>query len=189
MSIKLRFYRVILGLSLTVIIILAINFIASRPNEITLKEAYLLGLNKAKGWDPNAALIIMTSVDDKKEGSKGSNGKRRNWNLIFGVPETNKQLIITINDKDIINSKSNEDIIMKKSMIVSLEDIKVDSPEALKQTLEKHPIEPGKDWAEGHHFGLYKIEESGKTAETVTGFDNGKFTKIALDASKGELLN
>lgn len=88
---------------------------SSESNEITLKEAIEIGLNKAKNeWDIDAALFRATSIDDEKEGSKGRDGKRRHWNLLFAVPETKKLLVITIHDKEIVKFVSSEELLIKK---------------------------------------------------------------------------
>ncbi|WP_368652612.1 hypothetical protein AB4Y30_12730 [Ornithinibacillus sp. 4-3] len=54
---------------------------------LTLKQAINLANSEALIWHQEARLLDATSVDNDKK-IAGSNGKRRYWNITFGVPNT-----------------------------------------------------------------------------------------------------
>lgn len=86
--------KIILSISLSLIIILTLLVVITysndkNPNEISLKEAYSIGVSEVREkWDSNAKLFQLTSIDDSLNDSKGENGKRRYWNFIFAVHNT-----------------------------------------------------------------------------------------------------
>ncbi|WP_255505054.1 hypothetical protein [Lysinibacillus sphaericus] len=50
-------------------------------------------------WNKNAQLLWAINIGlDKPDKSIGSNGKRKHWNILFGVPDTNKVYLVTIHD-------------------------------------------------------------------------------------------
>lgn len=59
--------------------------------ELSLKQAIELAYPSALKWNKNAQLLDAINIDlDKPGKSIGSNGKRKHWNISFGVPDTNK---------------------------------------------------------------------------------------------------
>ncbi|MBW9159494.1 hypothetical protein [Clostridium tagluense] len=80
----------------------------------TYKDNRAIRLNKAletasitsKKWDSKAELMSLISIDNPDLSIKedGHDGNRRYWNFIFIVPGTEKQLILTIHDKKIVNN-------------------------------------------------------------------------------------
>ncbi|MGY3188366.1 hypothetical protein [Lysinibacillus sp. TE18511] len=85
---------------------------------------------------------------DKPGKSIGSNGKRKHWNISFGVPDTNKYFLVTIHDGkiDMVNDLTGEGTSpYPKKEFVLMKDIKYDSPELLKKALKVGSIYPGKD--------------------------------------------
>ncbi|QRG66670.1 hypothetical protein [Brevibacillus choshinensis] len=164
-------------------------FAQSQPQtdtELTLKEAYQLGLSIAKKWDSRVTLGQMGSIDDNKIGSKGADGKRRKWGLMFFVPGERKSVAMYIHDKKntvFVTSKST----IKSDFLISSRDVVLDSPAILQMVKSKFNLKPGKNWAVGYHFLLYRW--NGKTVMGVLGLDNeGKMTNIFVDAKTGEFL-
>jgi hypothetical protein len=188
--------KILISVLLTLITALTSLTVNAQPQEsqtdidteLTLKEAYHLGLDIALKWDSRVMLSRIGSVDDpNQEGSKGANGKRRKWGLMFVVPGERKSVAMYINSKKntlFVTSKST----IQSEFLISPEEVVIDSPDALQKVKSKYTLKPGKDWAEGYHFLLYKW--NGKTAMSVVGLDDGnKFTKIFLNAKSGEFIN
>lgn len=66
--------------------------------ELSIKQAVELAYPSALEWDENVQLLQAINIDleDKAEKQIGSNGKRKYWNISFGVPDTNKYFLVTI---------------------------------------------------------------------------------------------
>ena len=59
--------------------------------ELSIKQAIELAYPPALKWNKKAQLLDAINIDlDKPGKSIGSNGKRKHWNIAFGVPDTNK---------------------------------------------------------------------------------------------------
>jgi hypothetical protein len=145
-----------------------------------------LGLKRALAWDKKAALIELTSVDIEPRGSLGEGGKRSPWNLIFGVPETNQVLLVSIRDSKITNVITSQQTVTREEAINSQEVI-ADSTDVIEVARKRFGLKPGKNWAKGYHFLLLKSE--GHVFLGVVGLNpEGKFTKIWFDAKTGKYL-
>lgn len=155
-------------------------------NELTLKEAYQLGLKKAKQWNANATLVDMTSVDDAKKNSNGENGRRSAWNLVFHEPRTNHSLIVGIYKDKIVNFIPISEEVSEDRLIYAQE-WKVDSVDLVRKAKEQHQLQPGKDWANGYHFNLVKSEQRLFLAVVGLSKEN-KFTHIYFDPTTGNFL-
>jgi hypothetical protein len=67
--------------------------------ELSIKQAIELAYLPALKWNKNAQLLNAINIDlDKSGKSIGSNGKRKHWNIAFGVPDTNKFFLVTIHN-------------------------------------------------------------------------------------------
>lgn len=90
--------KVIVLLTLTIISSIALISTASKTKQYTLKESLDLAFVEARKYDPNIKLYMMSSLDkmDEKRYNLGTKGKRERWNFIFGIPNTSKQLLITL---------------------------------------------------------------------------------------------
>ncbi|MEH7502287.1 hypothetical protein V7152_09720 [Neobacillus drentensis] len=65
--------------------------------ELSLKQAIDLAYPSALKWNKKAQLLQAINIDlDKPGKSIGSDDKRKNWNVQFGVPDTNKLFLVTI---------------------------------------------------------------------------------------------
>lgn len=183
---------IVLLLSLTFIFIATQTFEGNSTNlkELTLIEAYKLSFEEAKKWNNKSKLYFMTSTDTSKEprGTYDSKGKRKDWNTMYVVPETNKWLIIEIRDGQVSNTKDFNQFTPPNNKIIDFTDIQIDSSQALKKAKDYFNLKPGKNWAKGYHFVLNK--QNSNLILTVVGVDdNGYFTKVIFDAGTGEIMS
>ncbi|SES44216.1 hypothetical protein [Psychrobacillus sp. OK032] len=150
------------------------TFKVDEQQELSIKQAIELAYPAALEWDENAQLLdaINIDLDDKAEKSIGSNGKRKYWNINFGVPDTHKNFLVTIYKGEIEEKKDltvdGNSPYPKKDFIV-LEDIKYDSPELLKKALKMGNVYPGRDWAKGYNFMLIKNRETNINYHDLSG--------------------
>jgi len=74
------------------------TFEVDNQQQLSIKQAIELASPSALKWDENAQLLNAINIDleDKSEQAIGSKGKRKNWNIAFGVPDTNKYFLVTI---------------------------------------------------------------------------------------------
>ncbi|OMD08204.1 hypothetical protein [Paenibacillus odorifer] len=158
---------------------------SSNQQEISLIEAIKKGGEFAQNWNPKASLIDVTSVDDPSNAnpSEGADGKRKNWNMVFGDVQTGEALIINI-QKGKINTSSEIKQTFKINQAISIDSIKIDSPGVLATAKNMFDLLPGTDWAIGYHFLLTR--DNIKTFIGVVGLSEGKLTKIYFDAVTGE---
>lgn len=173
----------------TLIITLKVASIEDRNKAITLHEAFEIAYKEAKNWEEKAELFSMTSVDN--EGmtveDDGHDGRRRFWNFIFVVPEEEKQLIISIHDKKVINSLSEKGAAL--STFIKREEMLMTSKEAVDKAIKDFKVNPGNGgWAGGYHFTLDKQDNVAKLS-VVCLDKEGYFSNISFDASTKELIS
>lgn len=162
--------------------------------ELSLKQAIELAYPSALKWNKNTQLLDAINIDlDKPGKSIGSNGKRKHWNISFGVPDTNKFFLVTIHNGEIdkINDLTNKgDSPYPKKEFIKLKDINYDSPQLLKKALKMGSIYPGKDWAKGYNFRLSKDPETNITLMIVIGWnsDQTKMKAAGFNVKTGEYI-
>ena len=160
--------------------------------ELSIKQAIELAYPFALKWNKNAQLLQAINIDlDKPGKSIGSNGKRKYWNIDFGVPETNKIFLVTIHEGKIDQAQDltrQGDSPYPKKEFMRLEDINYDSPELLKKALKMGCIYPGKDWAKGYNFMLRKDTETNIPLMLVIGWnsDQTEMKNAGFNVSTGE---
>ncbi|MGE7837253.1 hypothetical protein [Viridibacillus arvi] len=171
-----------------VIFLVIVNLIGHNGNasdgEITLKEAIILGLDRAIKWNDNAYLASVTSVDEDMGGTRGETGKRFKWTLSFESSSTDQQLFVFISKGEISGTYEGKGAVYGE---IKLDDIKFDSPDLVKIAKEKYDLQKGVDWATGYNFTL----DSGNGKPTVTVLGNDKdslFTRITFDAKNGDIV-
>lgn len=170
------------------------TFEADEQQELSIKQAIELANPSALKWNENAQLIDAINIDlDKPGKSIGSNGKRKHWNILFGVPETNKAFLVTIHDGkiDYTNDLTRDGTSSyPKKEFIQTNDIKYDSPELLQKALKMGNIYPGKDWAKGYNFMLIKDTERNVPLLLVIGWnsDQTKMEAAGFNASTGEYI-
>lgn len=171
-----------------------VNFDVDKHGELSIKQAVELAFPQAFKWNTEAQLLHAVNIDlDKHAKSIGSSGKRKYWNIAFGVPETNKFFLVTIyegkikseNDLTVINSSP-----YPKNEFIKLEGIKHDSPELLKRALKMNIIYPGKDWAKGYNFMLIKDKVRNINLLLVIGWnsDQTEMKAMGFNVSTGEYI-
>ena len=162
--------------------------------ELSIKQAIELAYPSALKWNKNAQLLQAINIDlDKPGKSIGSNGKRKYWNIDFGVPETNKIFLVTIHEGKIVQAQDltrKGDSPYPKKEFVRLEDINYDSPELLKKALKMGSIYPGKDWAKGYNFMLKKDTKTNIILMLVIGWNSNqtKMKAAGFNVITGEYI-
>ena len=171
------------------------TFEVDEHQKLSIKQAIELAYPSALEWDENAQLLSAINIDleDKAEKSIGSNGKRKYWNIAFGVPDTNKYFLVTIYKGKIESEKDltvNGTSPYPKKEFMQMKDIKYDSPELLKKALKIGSVYPGKDWAKGYNFFLIKDTVSNINLILVIGWNSEqtKMKSAGFNASTGEYI-
>ncbi|MDJ1475480.1 hypothetical protein QBX67_08850 [Bacillus sp. LS15-K4] len=166
----------------------------SAHQELSVKQAIELAYPSALKWNKNAQLLQVINIDkDKPEKSIGSNGKRKYWNIDFGVPDTNKIFLITIYEGIIVEAQDvTRDGVSRYSReeFIRLEDVNYDSPQLLKKALELGNISPGKDWAKGYNFMLKKDTKMNIPLMLVIGWnkEQTKMKAASFHVTTGEYI-
>lgn len=158
---------------------------------LTLKQAINLANSEALIWHQEARLLDATSVDNDKK-IAGSNGKRRYWNITFGVPNTRDMFLVNIHD-----GKINERLEIPNEgdenrpysyFINDLSKINYDSPELLKKAKKITNLYPGDIFAKGYNFGITKHPEEGLILIKIIGWDKERknIIYVFFDGETGE---
>ncbi|MDF2084440.1 hypothetical protein [Bacillus pseudomycoides] len=167
---------------------------AVKNQELSIIQAIELAYPSALKWNKNAQLLQGVNIDRDKPGKLiGSNGKRKYWNIDFGVPDTNKIFLVTIYEGKIVEAKDvtgKDDSPYPKKEFIQMKDIKYDSPGLLKKALKMGSIYPGKDWAKGYNFIIRKDTERNINLILVIGWnsDQTKMKAVGFNASTGEYI-
>lgn len=171
------------------------TFEVDEHQELSIKQAIELAYPSALEWDENAQLLSAINIDleDRFEKSIGSNGKRKYWNISFGVPDTSKYFLVTIYKgkiKDTNDLTNPEDSPYPKKEFIQMKDVKYDSPKLLKKALKMGNVYPGKDWAKGYNFFLIKDTERNINLLLVIGWnsDQKEMKAAGFNASTGEYI-
>lgn len=179
------------------------NSLKSDPNplkvlenkELTLQQAVYLAQTSALKWNEDAQLIqaVTIDLDDQKEKPEGLNGKRRYWNIDFGIPDTNKLFLVTIHEGKISQASDvtrKGDTPYPKTVFIKVKDINYDSPQLLKKALKLGEIYPGKDWAKGYNFMLRIDSELNIPLMLVIGWnsDQTKMKAVGFNTTTGEYI-
>lgn len=160
--------------------------------ELSLKQAIELAYSNAVGWDKRAKLFSATSADNDK-GITGVDGKRRYWNIFFGIPDTNRVYLVQTKDEKIKESveltSKGDSPQPKKFFIENLLEIKFDTPELLKKAKKITDLYPGKTWAKGYNFGISKDAEKNVVLIEIIGWNKkrDKMRGLQFNANTGEL--
>lgn len=155
-------------------------------SEVSLIEAYNIGLKKAKSWNKNAQLVIITSVDDDEKQIAGDTGRRKKWNLLFANISTEETLQISIEKGAIIKSSVTKEKIIEDTLITP-DLMKVDSTYVIENAKNDFKLKPGINWANGYHFSV--MNNGKQTFLTVTGItDDNKFTQVFYDIKTGNRI-
>jgi len=156
---------------------------------ISLSEALKIASKASRIWNLKAELMFITSIDndDLNVMDDGHDGNRRYWNFMFIVPRTEKQLILTIHDKKIVNNHPNNGPITNNGYIKN-EEIKLTSKEAIEKCKSYYEIIPGQNWASGYHFTLSK-QDNIVVLAVVSLDKEGYFTRTMFNATTKQLIS
>lgn len=156
---------------------------------IDLMEAYRIANAEALKWNESAKTYFITSVDDTLESEKvkGEDGKRCYWNFDFVIEGTDKHLIITLHDKNVVNIIEAQSVV-KPEYSINMDKLRISSSEAVAAAKALYGLLPGKTWAQGYHFVM---ENDGvMQLLSVVGLDqNGSMTRIVFNAETGQVIN
>jgi hypothetical protein len=159
----------------------------STYKEYSMQEAYKLGITKAKEWNKNAELVIMSSVDDDGKQESGANGKRKKWNLIFADISSQQTILLLIDRGKSVKAAAHEEKILEEIIIPS-SNIQMDSNDLIERVKTEFKLKPGMNWANGYHFSI--MNNGKKTFVVVTGYtEDNCFTQIYFDSQTGEYIN
>ncbi|MCE5172282.1 hypothetical protein LQV63_23670 [Paenibacillus profundus] len=182
---------------LGIVIIFACAFVIQRniadskaihfdPQQLTVMEALHAGMLEAQKWDSGAVPLYLTSVDDELGKKSGQDGRRRRWNLQVSTPD-HKRAVVSIRDGIVEKVYPGVGPYIPE-MVVSSEEINIDSPQLVIKSKQERNLLPGIDWANGYHFVLQVL--NGQSTITVVGLDNStKLQQIIYDSSSGEIMN
>ncbi|GIN41537.1 hypothetical protein M3589_24055 [Heyndrickxia oleronia] len=182
---KIKFLLVFPFLIFLVLIGLKINNVDSvqkdkTENNTTLLETINIANKEAKEWSKDAVLYSAHSEDTRKMVEKD----HEKWNLIYGVPQTSKQLLITINHSNItqkinLQNESNDNYI-------NVNDINIDSDEGI-VLAKKNGLLSGKGFINGYQISLEKNKN--ELNLSVYGVDKkGHFSQVVINAKKGSVI-
>ncbi|MGG4268269.1 hypothetical protein [Peribacillus simplex] len=162
-----------------------INSFKSLPEkEITILEAYKLGLHQAKEFEKNPELLFLNSVDDKK--ISGGNGKRENWQGVFTLPSKNFHMLAVIEGGRL---KSYTIISSSTELSIKESEIKIDSNQIVKKAIKQFnlkPDPPKNSFSHGYHFRILRDENH--VFLSISGQSNNKNMEIYYNALNGQYL-
>jgi hypothetical protein len=160
---------------------------ASINKGITLLEAFQIGNEEAKLWDPKANLKFITSVGDTgatPPSTLGDDGKREVWNILFTNHLHNKSMLINIIQGKIVIKRIVTDNVQDVE-IIQQKDLVLDSPDMVK-IAKQNGVEPGEGWAKGFHFTVVK-DPKALFFGIIGQNKDGKMTKLYMDKT-GKIL-
>lgn len=108
----------------------------------------------------------------------GEDGRRRKWNLIFVVPNKSKSLLLVIENKEV---KFTKDFKTIEGEAINMNEVVLDSPEAVAFSKAKLNLQPGRLFPDGYHFVLQKADKNSPIQLMVAGYQN---QKVYYDATK-----
>ena len=158
---------------------------------LTLKEALEIAHIEALKWNKEAMLFSGTSVDRDKAPT-GMEGRRKHWNIEFGIPGKTDVYLVTIRDGEVLDKvlvPNEMDALPKSQFTSKVEEFKYDTPELLKRAQKITKIYPGDTFAKGYNFGFTRHLQKNVPIVMVIGWDQAKENMIYLmfNAVTGEL--
>ena len=182
-----RFFLIVCYVLLLWIILFTENRSDSNSSA-DLLEAYKIASAEAIKWDGSAKPYFITSVDDPIESRfvKGEDGKRNYWNFDFVAENSNKHLIVTLQNKTVVN-KIEATSNVNSDSVIYIEELRISTADAAAIAKEKYGLLPGTDWAQGYHFVL---ENDGSVLIlSVAGLNaDGNMARVFFNAKTGEVI-
>lgn len=171
--------------------------LADGQGELSLKQAIQLAFPIALQWNKEARLMSCESIDIKQKTDEypvGNYGKRKYWNVQFGVLDTNKLYVVVIHNGKVVQQKDITAMGTRSSsagQFINLSQILYDSPVLLKKAKKIYHLYPGKGWAKGYNFRVTKDPARNITIISVYGWDKNqqKMKIIPFNATTGKVLS
>ncbi|MGG0657445.1 hypothetical protein [Rummeliibacillus pycnus] len=158
------------------------SFNSLPEKEISLIEAYNLGLSQGKKFDKKAILLFFNSVDDGI--ISGRNGKKMNWQGAFSLPTVNHNMVVIIEKGKL---KRYRIIDSSEEFTIPDSEIKIDSTNIVNSAIEKFKLLPRDDsFSHGYHFRLVRDEKY--IFLGVDGKINNQNAEIFYNPKNGEYL-
>lgn len=160
------------------------SFFSLPEKELTLLEAYNLGLEQGKEFDKETTLVFMNSVDD--EIVSGKNGKKGDWQGVFALPTVKHRMLFLIEKGKL---KRYRIIDSSDELTIPQSEIKIDSSQIIKIAVEKFNLQPSPTedpFSHGYHFRLMRDEKH--IFLGVDGKINGQSAEVFFNPKNGEYL-
>lgn len=162
-------------------------------SELTLKQAIKLAYSDATtSWNKHAKLIDATSIDRDKT-QKGGNGKRRYWNITFGLINSKDLYLVNIHDGKVnehaVFPNEGDEFRPESYFITDLSEIKYDTPELLRKAKKITKLYPGDIFAKGYNFRITKGPGKNIILVKIIGWDKERknMKYLMFDGKTGEL--
>lgn len=153
-----------------------------KQDGITMFQAYQLGLKEARKKDDACELIYIGSIEDGE--NSGQNGKKETWNMILGLLNEKKRLIVSIEKSKLKKASVIEGL---NESTIKNEKIKIDSNTAVEKAIQDFALLPGQNViSKGYHFRLFK--EDNNIFLSIIGSKNQKEAEVFLDGVTGNYL-
>jgi hypothetical protein len=189
-----------LAISFTLILFIVSNNIQADPQkiiesdtiiELTLKEAIEVAHKEAIKWNKDAMLFNGLSVD-RDETQKGMDGRRKHWNIQFGIPGKIDWYLVTIRNGKVderVHLPDELDKMSEEYFIHDVNEFNHDTPELIQKGQQITEIYPGDVFAKGYHFGFTKDPQKNIPLVMVIGWDKTRENMIYLmfNAKTGKL--
>lgn len=157
---------------------------------LTLKEAMEVGLEEAAELNEKAMLYIGISVD-RDPSAQGMDGRRKHWNLQFGLPYQTDWYLVTIRDGEVDETVHLPKELEKMSerYFISKETFTYDTPVLLIKGQIMAEIYPGDTFAKGYNFAFTKDPQKDLPLVMVIGWDQtlSRMIYLYFNAETGDL--
>lgn len=136
-------------------------------------------------WDTRARLYLLSSVDDKLDGSKGINGKRTVWNMIFNVPEEKISIVVTVFNNSIYKVSDPVKEEVEPDGFIDVNNLRIDSDKIADISKKGDALIPvSAEFRQGFHYKLYRQDRD--TVISIDGSNqHGEYKKIIYNATTG----
>ncbi|GAA0293621.1 hypothetical protein GGQ92_000037 [Gracilibacillus halotolerans] len=159
---------------------------------LTLNQAIKIALDAALKWNKEARLYNGTSVDIDKE-QTGMDGRRKHWNIEFGIPGKTDFYLVSIRDGEVwktLHLPNELDAMPDNFFITDIQEFEHDTPELLEKAQQITKLYPGDVFAKGFNFGFSKDPEKNIPIAMVIGWDKSikNMVYLTFNAKTGEFL-
>ena len=169
-----------------------------KKHNLTALEAFALAYEEAKKVTAEEPLLIyLGSSDDTNKTafgvSNGSDGRRNSWSFSFGSAKGNLALGGSIHDGEctIVQVAHDDNNSLQKGKY-HISDIKLDSPEAIRQAIKTLDLRQGdplakNDWFTGYHFTIAEVYPDPYSPQTLLVFRVTGISPASLNHNRENL--